>query len=302
METRSQQSNDGSKTLKIIIAALILALIGLGAWTYSMQSDNKETVETMSIEKTEIQEELAILRADYDAEIAKGSELNEEIIAARDRIIAMEKEIKTLEPNVAILKNLRRELGVIKNEREVLRTRIALLEKENQKLIKVNDSTNQVLTSELENSAKKSGRIDSLTTTVKSDRKKAGLLIPTNFSLRGMILRKSGKEIENDKARRVDDLKVCFTLPTNAFAKTGASSFYLQVINPDNNVVGLKKTVQLDNEKLTYSKIVQFLYKGTELDICELVGADEDDIIKGTYRVNLYNGNKRVSSSELSLR
>ena len=302
METQSQQSNKGSNTLKIIIGALILALIALGAWTYSLQTANEGTVETMTNEKTEIQNELAMLRSDYDTEIAKGNELSDELIEARDRIIEMQKQISTLEPNVAALKNVRRELGILKNERETLRARVAMLEKDNAKLVVKVDSTNQVLSNEMANSAMKSSRIDSLNTTVRSDREKAGLLIPTNFSLKGMIIRSSGKEIENDKARRVDDLKVCFTLPTNAFAKTGVSSFYLQVINPENNVLGLKKKVQLDSESLTYSKIVQFNYKGAELDICELVGADEEEIIKGTYRVNLFNGNKRVSSSELSLR
>lgn len=302
METQSQQSNNGSNTLKIIIGALILALIALGAWTYSLQSANEGTVETMTNEKIEIQNKLAMLRSDYDTEIAKGNELSDELIEARDRIIEMQKQISTLEPNVAALKNVRRELGVLKNERETLRARVAMLEKDNARLVVQVDSSNQVIISEKEYSKLVASKVDSLNTTVRSDREKAGLLIPTNFSLKGMIIRSSGKEIENDKARRVDDLKVCFTLPTNAFAKTGVSSFYLQVINPDNNVLGLKKKVQLDSESLTYSKIVQFNYKGAELDICELVGADEDEIIKGNYRVNLYNGNKRVSSSELSLR
>jgi|GEM_PF-1897664 len=301
METQSNQNN-GSTTLKVIIGVLILALIALGTWTYSMQNNNEDTLENMTGEKTEIQNELAALRAEYDVEIAKGTELSDELIEARDRIIVMQKQISTLEPNVAALKNLRKELGMVKNERETLRNRITMLERENEKLVKVNDSTNQVLSSELASSAIKSSKIDSLNTTSQGDRAKAALLIPTNFTLKGMIIRNSGKQIENDKARRVDDLKVCFTLPTNSFSKTGVSSFYLQVINPDNNVLGLRKNVQLDNENLTYSKIVQFNYKGTELDICELVGAAEDEIVKGTYRVNLYNGNKRVSSSELSLR
>lgn len=302
METQTQQNNNGSTTLKVIIGVLILALIALGTWTYRMQSANEGTVESMTTEKAAMQQELADLRAEYDVEIAKGTELSDELIEARDRIIVMQKQISNLEPNVAALKNLRKELGILKNEREALRTRITMLEKDNEMLVKKNDSTNTVLNDELANSALKSSRIDSLNNTVASDRSKAGLLIPTNFTLKGMIIRNSGKEIENDKARRVDDLKVCFTLPTNAFAKTGVSSFYLQVISPDNNVLGLKKVVQLDTESLTYSKIVQFNYKGSELDICELVGANEDEIVKGNYRVNLYNGNKRVSSSELSLR
>lgn len=302
METTTNQNNNGTTTLKVIIGALILALLGLGAWTYSMQKESDTTVTSLTTEKDGIATELDALRAEYQTEINKGSELTEELIAARDRIDELRKQVSTLEPNVAALKNLRVELGKIKNEREVLRTRIAMLEQDNEMLVKKNDSTTQVLSTELAASAEKSSQIENLSTNLASDREKAALLIPTNFSLKGMIIRSSGKEIENDKARRVDDLKVCFTLPTNAFAKTGTSSFYLQVINPENNVLGAKKTIQLGDESLTYSKIIQYNYKGTELDICELVGANEDNIVKGNYRVNLWNGNKRVSSSELALR
>lgn len=302
METTTQNNNNGSTALKVVIVALLLALIGLGTYTYRMQNENTATVDTMTTERDEITKQLASLEADYTAEIEKGTELSDELIAARDRINALQNQLKNQELTEGTLKKLHIELGKVKNEREVLLTKIAQLEKDNEYLVKENDSTKQILSTEIATSALKSSRIDSLNNTVQSDRAKAAVLMPTNFSLKGLIIRNSGKEIENDKARRVDDLKVCFTLPTNAFAKTGVSSFYLQVINPENNVIGSKKTVQLDGEKLTYSKIVQFNYKGTELDICELVGADEDEIVKGNYRVSLYNGSKRVSSSELSLR
>ncbi|MEP6279746.1 MAG: hypothetical protein ABJ075_11965, partial [Nonlabens ulvanivorans] len=131
---------------------------------------------------------------------------------------------------------------------------------------------------------------------------RAAALIPTNFEPVGIIVRNSGKQIENDRARRVDDIKVCFTLPENPVAVTGVTSFYLQVINPDNNVLGLNKKQVFDGQELTYSKVIQFNYKGKELDMCDVVGANEDDIIKGRYRVNLYNGPIRVSSNEITLR
>lgn len=44
-----------------------------------------------------------------------------------------------------------------------------------------------------------------------------------------------------------------------------------------------------------------FNYKVTEQDSCELLGADEKEIEKGDYRVNLYNDSRRVSIFELSL-
>ena len=131
---------------------------------------------------------------------------------------------------------------------------------------------------------------------------RAATLVPTNFTTQGVIIRRSGKQIENDKARRVDDLKVCFTLPQNPLAQDGVTEFYLQVINPENNVIGSKAQQQFDGQSLTYSKLVKFNYQNKELDICELINAGEDEITSGRYRINLYNGPVRISSSEITLR
>jgi hypothetical protein len=115
-------------------------------------------------------------------------------------------------------------------------------------------------------------------------------------------VRRSGKQIVNDRASRVDDLKICFTLPENALAKKGVNYFYLQVISPENNVMGAAKTVNFDSQTLTYSKIVEFNYEGKELNICELLYADVEKITKGAYRVNLFNGPIRVGNSEIIFR
>ncbi|EAS20714.1 conserved hypothetical protein [Flavobacteria bacterium BBFL7] len=287
-----------NRLIKILLGLAVLLLIILGTYTYRAHHKNEAITTQLSIEKTEIEKALGNIEKEYLIEIEKGTAITSDLEAAKERITRLKDSVSRLEPNVAILARLRKELVKIKDEREVLAARVYVLEKENETLVRVKDSTLQVLNEEIIASTNKTTQIDDLNESMA----KAATLLPTNFKAKGVIIRNSGKEIENDRARRVDDLKVCFTLPQNALAPTGVQSFYLQVINPDNNVLGLKKKQQFEDQELTYSKMVSFNYKNQELDICELVQANEDDIIKGTYRVNLYNGGIRVSSSELELR
>jgi hypothetical protein len=287
-----------NRILKVLLAILLISLVGLAVWSYSTYQENEGIKTELNDEKAQIEKELKNISAEYTLEIDKGSALSADLTDARNRITRLVDSVGKLESDVRVLTRLRMELNNIKKDRDLLQDRINTLEVINQNLAVVNDSTIAALNKEILKSQDQSSTIANLN----SNMSRAAALIPTNFTPVGVIVRSSGKQIENDRARRVDDIKVCFTLPENPLATTGVTSFYLQVINPENNVLGENKTKEFDGQKLTYSKVIQFNYQGKELDLCEVVGANEDNIVKGRYRINLYNGPIRVSSSEITLR
>jgi hypothetical protein len=287
-----------NRILKVLLAILLISLVGLAVWSYSTYQENEGIKTELNDEKAQIEKELKNISAEYTLEIDKGSVLSADLTDARNRITRLVDSVGKLESDVRVLTRLRMELNNIKKDRDLLQDRINTLEVINQNLAVVNDSTIAALNKEILKSQDQSSTIANLN----SNMSRAAALIPTNFTPVGVIVRSSGKQIENDRARRVDDIKVCFTLPENPLATTGVTSFYLQVINPENNVLGENKTKEFDGQKLTYSKVIQFNYQGKELDLCEVVGANEDNIVKGRYRINLYNGPIRVSSSEITLR
>lgn len=287
-----------NRIFKILLAVLLLALIGLGVWSYSNYQENEGIKVALNDEKAQIQKELENISTEYDLEIEKGNALNADLVDARDRIARLVDSVGKLETDVRVLSRMRAELSNIRKERDLLQDRIHTLEIVNQNLAMVNDSTLSALNSEILKNQDQNSTIENMN----ADMARAAALIPTNFKPVGIIVRSSGKQIENDRARRVDDIKVCFTLPENPLASTGVTSFYLQVINPENNVLGLNKKQMFDGQELTYSKVIEINYKGKELDICDVLGADEDNIIKGRYRVSLYKGLTPVSSNEFTLR
>ncbi|PRP67797.1 hypothetical protein [Nonlabens agnitus] len=291
-------STQDNRFLKIFFAVIVLLLVLLAYWSYTTYQENEEIKGSLTQEKERIEEELKNISLEYTAEIEKGNMLSNDLIDARQRITRLRDSVINLEGSVAVMSRLRQELSRIKEERIKLNNRIADLEKSNNYLVRINDSTLAALNQEIIKAELQTETVNSLSKEVE----KAATLIPTNFTMEGVIIRRSGRQIVNDKASRVDDLKVCFTLPENGLAPKGVNKFYLQVINPENNVMGVTKTVSFETQTLTYSKIVEFNYQGKELDICELVEADVDKITKGSYRVNLFNGPVRVSSSEVVFR
>lgn len=287
-----------NRFLKIFFAVILLLLVLLAYWSYTTYQENEQIKGSLTTEKQRIEEELKNISLEYTAEIEKGNMLSSDLMEARERITKLRDSVINLEGSVAIMSTLRRELSKIQQERVTLTKRIEELEESNNYLVRINDSTLAALNEEIIKTELQTETVVALTENVK----KAATLVPTNFSMDGVIVRRSGKQIVNDKASRVDDLKVCFTLPQNSIATTGVSSFYLQVINPENNVMGVARSVKFGDQTLTYSKEIKFNYQGKELDICELINADVEKIIKGTYRVNLYNGPIRVGNSEIVFR
>lgn len=301
-KTSLMSNSPDNRIYKVLVVLLILLLTALAVWSYSTFNENEDIKNAITAEKDEIQQELENISKDYSLQIEKGTVLSNDLEDARMRITSLLDSVSNLKgdvkQNVKLLSSLRSELVKIKKDRDELKNRVAALMSENSELTRVNDSTLQVLNAEMIKSTDQAEKIK----TLNENMSRAAALIPVNFSTTPLIIRSSGKQIENDRARRVDGLNTCFTLPKNTLAETGVSSYYLQIINPENNVLGVREKVQFADQELMYSKIIQFNYEGEELKICEIVELEKEMRESGTYRINLYKDAIRIASEELVLR
>ncbi|ARN78435.1 hypothetical protein BST97_10800 [Nonlabens spongiae] len=291
-------SSSDNRIYKVLVVVLILMLAALAIWSYSTFNENEDIMEALTDEKMEIQKELDNISNEYALELEKGTLLSNDLEDARERINRLVDSVDRLEGSVELLAKLRREFAKIKVERDELREELAVLKSENAQLVAKNDSTLQVLNTEVITSIKKSDSINMLT----DNMNKAAVLMPVNFETKSYIVRSSGRQVENDRARRVDALNTCFTLPNNTLAEQGVQTLYLQIINPENNVVGARKKIKFGDQELTYSKEVQFNYKGEELKICEMIDLPKEMRESGNYRINLFRDSERLATQVVSLR
>jgi len=66
-----------------------------------------------------------------------------------------------------------------------------------------------------------------------------------NFKVIALKEKKSGDDLETDKAKSADKLKTSFFISGNTVAKTGKRVFYVQVLDQKNNVLGEDKLIHL---------------------------------------------------------
>ena len=129
---------------------------------------------------------------------------------------------------------------------------------------------------------------------------KGSKLTVLNMKTSAYKLRSSGKQIETDKASRADVLKISFTIAENQIAKSGDKTYFIQVIDSKNNVLGDKKTENFGDKALTYSFASNVKYENKTVNVSE--DLQGKDFAKGTYFVNVFDKDELVSKTSFTLK
>lgn len=291
----NEKSNNA---LKILTGVLAVALIALAIYTVKFYNEEQENQELLRKEKAVIEGELNDLIVKYDEAIAENEGLDSELVAARERIVTLRDSVQDMEANLALVSRYRREVSNLKAEKEELFRVVDSLSNQNRMLITEIDSTNNVL---LERT-RVSDSLKVQTQTMANQINKASQLKVSNLRGEGVIERNSGRLVENDRTRRVDKIRTCFTLTPNALAEAGEKDIYVQVYNPNNNLVGDQIAVQHDGGVMVYSAATKVYYENEELDVCVLANTVEENLIEGSYKVLVYNGANLIGATTFSLR
>ncbi|MEX0996369.1 MAG: hypothetical protein WDZ45_04930 [Flavobacteriaceae bacterium] len=292
-----EAENRNSK-LKWLIGILAILLIALTVFTIKLYLDNQENVTNLEIQKTDIEEELEELLVNYNIAIEENQSKDRELIEARDRIEQLLDSVKGAQANVDLIRRYRIEIGQLKSEKEALFKRADSLQSVAEILRTERDSTSVAL----DKSVKKVDSISLQNEALAQVVAIGSALKVSRLNAEGVLVRNSGKIVETDRARRADKLRTCFTLNANEIAESGDKLLFIQVINPENNVLGEKSVVNFEDKILTYSATSNVFYDKEELDVCVLVNALESDLIPGTYYINVFDGPRMVANSSIDLR
>ena len=292
-------NNESNSTkFKILIGVLTALLIGLGVYTVSLYNDSKNTVAGLEKQKSEIETDLEELIVEYD-ELIKDNELKDkDLIAARERIEVLLDSVKTAEANVALIQRYKIEIGRLKDERKMLFARADSLIQSNRMLAVEIDSAKTMINQTIK-------VVDSVSqeNLAMSETIKKGSVVKA-IDLRGEadIVRSSGKIVDTRRASRADKVRACFTLTPNIIAQKGDRLLFVQVINPKNNLLGDKSTIEFESGVLNYSTSTKVFYEQEELDVCVLVNANEEELIEGRYTINVFDGAQQVASTTMELK
>lgn len=294
----NQNQNNNSK-LKAIILVLSLLLLGSLGYMFKMSTDSKKMQTEMSNETTAKEEalmELAQLKTTYDAAIAENTSLSEELVAERDKVVKLMEEIKAVKGSPETIARYKRQIADLQSKMENLIRENDALKKMNEQLTTEIDSTKTILIEANEYNQVLIGQNEELSKTVE----KASKLSVLNLKTGAYKVRNSGKEVETDKARRADILKVSFTIAENKVAKSGDKDYYVQIIDSKNNVLGEKKNAEFGDQSLVYSFITTVSYDNNTVNVSENLKGESFE--KGTYFVNIFDKGELVSKTSFTLR
>ena len=283
--------------LKVLTGILAVALVALSIYTIKFYNEEKENKEILQKEKSVIEDELNELIVKYDEAIEENEVMDQDLVNARDRISRLLDSVKDNEANLVLISRYRREIGNLKAEKDRLFRVVDSLSAENQQLTTSLDSTSVALDERTRLSDSLQTTNQSLSTKVD----KASRLKITSLSEEGVIVRNSGKLVENDNNRRVDQIRTCFTITSNDLAEAGEKNMYVQVYNPENELVGDEIVVQHDGGTMVYSAASKVFYENEELDVCILAKTIEDRLLEGNYKVYVYNDAVLLGTGSFSL-
>jgi hypothetical protein len=295
MENKSGSNNNA---LKVILGIAVVLLIGTLFYTFNLKSEAEETEKQLTEEKALVLKDLNNMAQQYDIAIGENEAANQKLVEARERIEGLMDSLKVSENSVRSLWKYKKQFLALQDEMESLMEENSALKASNALLATSLDSTKIQLQDRIVFNDSLLAQNTELATIVED----AAVLSTVGLKGFGVIVRSSGKLIPTERAGRADKIRVCYTVAKNKLVGAGDKEFFVQVLDPKNNVLGLNEQIQFNENVLNYSLISKFNYESDNLDICEFVEAKGKEFEKGRYIVNVFDQNNLVSTSQFELK
>lgn len=291
---------DSTKIYFFVVA--IAALLATNVYFYVKYKSKGDQVYALTSEKVNLQAEIDRIEAEMDRLTDENVEISAELTAAQDSVRATIETLRQqLEQNnlsEAQLAEARAEINHLKQQVAEYRTEIDQLEDQNERLRSERDE----LKREISSSTDRMEELEELNTDLTDKVKLAASLKISNIMVRGVRERSGDDERVETRARRVDKLKITFTIADNPLAEKGVHDVYLRVIDPNGNLrttdYGMFE-VNGNPIQYTYKTTINFANDGANYTLDWM---DTRDFQKGTYTILLYADNAVMGEGSVVLR
>ncbi len=322
------ENNKKTSYLLLIIGILVLALAGaIGYIVGDLNSSEKK--ENVISNNDEVMKEIEELKTMYDSKIAEKTNSFRELKDQKSKIESLMYELEKSKNDAQAMQKYKTQYQQLESKMRVLVNEIVALKsgKTNAvakvKSTKLPDNTTTVKTPAL---TKKEATVAKTNSNiVRKEEVKTNLplnVTPTetkvvieekpqpkvvekkveeyrvaNLKVATFNIRGSGKQEETESANKTKVMKINFTV---SGTKDDSKTYYIQIINSKNNVMGRKITEFFGDKSLTYSfaKTVD-LTDGVVNVTQEVINTEFE---KGTYFINVFDQSKLVANSSITLK
>lgn len=261
---------------------LIFSLLYLKK-TQEIEQEMKLKVQYIE-QKNMLRDELDDIIEEHDELLNEYSDLNEQL-NDKDSIIQKQiSEIRNLIRTKSDLKEARKKIDILKNISKKYLSNIDSLLVRNEKLINEKDSVINVN----KNINWKNYKLNQENQQLSEAVSKGSVLKIENITVETIKIKKTGKEVKTKYARKTQKIRVCFTIGSNPISKSEIKKIYLQIRNPNQEIlVGQNKiqtTIESDSIICTAESNIE--YKNIEIAHC-IDWERIDVLLEGEYSVSL---------------
>lgn len=290
---------------KLIIGSLIIALSVLGVFTFQNQNKLEEYNAYLAQEKSLIQNELSEMISRFDTLDIENEELSLQLEASKLKLEQALDSIKTLKVTANLLTHYKSKVQLLKEEKARILNLVNSLETQNKTLqTEVTQSKQQLSSIKVKaNTLKETNvKLKKRNETLNKHIVKASQMQITMLDAKAVKRVSKNKVVTTDKAKRTNKLLVEFVIPKNDLITKGKKDIYIQIVNPNNNVVSNKDEAKFGKQSLIYSKKLDVNFNNKDLAVSTFIDADKDEPFKqGVYFVNVFNQDNRLASTSILL-
>ncbi len=286
------------RVTSILLAVLVIAFAAL--WLSSRQSLKEMTHEqevaaglnrALQLELDSVLEEYHMVKLEYDS-----------ILADQDSIIqANAREIQNLIARQADYNRIRRQLNGLREITQNYVREIDSLYTENRVL----KAENVQMREEIQQVRRRTTQLTEDKQVLESKVEEAATL--RAYQIEATPFRLSGRDRENetDRARRAEQIRVCFLIAENPVAPPGEYNAYMRIADPEGHVLRISDDLAHSfihqGDTLQYSVKGSFYYQNQVQHMC-LTWQRIQEFVPGLYTIALYTDEHRLGESALTLR
>ncbi len=315
MDTENLQPEEKASVSKrkeyIIIGILGFLLLGSLGYNYYQTNQQREETEILALDlkdtknaKEKLQDQLDSLSGEFERTRSE-MEVRDSLLSKRDaEIFDKQREIQNIlnkgEVSESELKQAKRMIAALNADIARFKQEIVELQHKNDSLLVENETLH----------TEKNSITEELTTQKEKAQKTESNIRSTfsvsNYKITGLRVKNSGKEVETDKAKRIDKLRVSFELDPNEWAESGEKEVFISIYKPDGTLGKFKDSSPGELEtwslgKIDYSDKLKFNYvKGEPKSIS--FDWEDYNFPVGKYKIDLYQNGFKIGQKTLDLK
>lgn len=304
-----------------VLGVIMLAVIGFLTYSNVQKGHQLDTAYSQINEAHTLQSELETsvdaAIAELESKKSENAEMNALIEQQQQELEAKKTQITALLKDKSQLAKARQEIAGMKSQVEGYLAQIEQMRAENEALTSSNQQltvekeqlTTTIQTKEAENTELSEARAmlvsqnDELTKSVKI----GSVVKVKDVKAEGLKVRSNGKVKGKDTAKKVDQLKVCFTTITNDLVAPGNEEFYVRIINPRGETMAVEDlgsgmiTNEKTGEEVKFTQNATTPYNNDEQHLC-LTWNPSTPFDSGKYQVEVYNKGYLAGTGSFSLK